>query len=520
MSDENVPKEIDNTGPTLIDLPTELILHIIGMLNHSPYYKCLSICQRFNAIENEYIPEYKNMCTCRLHKYSPNFPRRELRIRLCMYAGQSQLDALIELIKRKPLTCQIRITGVRMNIENCRADLEKHVDHPYIASFLQNWKFKVEFSRRGLWSQSINLYASRENDFNTEFSIYLLYLTLGEDLNLIKQFCRILSGSCFSNVHIDSNEISFAFFKHNLRRYCHILDVRDFEKKVTVLKINHRSSIPLHHHLLKDFPNLKQLDLIINEQCLENVINRILELISLFKEANLKQLYYLKLFDKSSLEYCPELVNLWSDFLLVIPLQALQQLEIFHKKKKHLGQLPKFVQSYDYNFISSDLTYFKDLRVLIINHSNFGIKNINVIFPLRQLRICYLNIHIDSSNFDQINQFCQNLQNSNELEKVKIRFPKTFSILCDDILISLSKFQWNTEINLYFRYFENIPDQNSYQKLTIFKNFEQLNVIINETNRQEIEYHRKLCQILKKSIARFLPKSCIISIRPAAFPFF
>lgn len=62
----------NNCYPSLVDLPTELILHIIRILPKSPYHKCLSVCQRLNEIENGYVTERSAMCICRLQKHSPN----------------------------------------------------------------------------------------------------------------------------------------------------------------------------------------------------------------------------------------------------------------------------------------------------------------------------------------------------------------------------------------------------------------------------------------------------------------
>lgn len=95
MSDESLTDDeidsikIDSSDyPSLLHLPTELIIYIIRLLPQSPYYKCLNICRRLYAIESRYIKECSEMCLCRLHNYSPNLPGNQLKLRICMHTEQ------------------------------------------------------------------------------------------------------------------------------------------------------------------------------------------------------------------------------------------------------------------------------------------------------------------------------------------------------------------------------------------------------------------------------------------------
>jgi hypothetical protein len=93
----------------------------------------------------------------------------------------------------------------------------------------------------------------------------------------------------------------------------------DFQKKVSVLSIEHVISTPIHADLLNGFHNLGELNFEINEVNLEDIKNRILELTQIFKQANFQQLYIFRLFENSSFGYTRDLISVRTDLLAAIP---------------------------------------------------------------------------------------------------------------------------------------------------------------------------------------------------------
>jgi hypothetical protein len=134
QQDENNP--IRKSSLSLLDLPTELIIFIIKLLPKSPYHKCLSVCRRLDEIENGCIPERSALCICRLHRHSPNLPSQQLNLRICMHTEQCRLDVFIGIIKRRPTTCMIKITGEDRHVKVFKQYLKKHDDHPNVKCFL------------------------------------------------------------------------------------------------------------------------------------------------------------------------------------------------------------------------------------------------------------------------------------------------------------------------------------------------------------------------------------------------
>ncbi len=226
----------------------------------------------------------------------------------------------MRIIKKRLPTYKITITGVITYVEALKNYLQKHDDHPNVQVFLENCESKnVYLSWHDLLTKSIDLCKERSNHFNKECTTFHLNMTLGEDPNLNKRFCNILSGSCFFNVLIDCNSTSFHVFNHYLKNYCHIFDILDFQKKVSVLRIEHVTFTPIHADLLNDFHNLGELNFEINEVNLEDIKNRIVELTQIFKQANFQQLYTFRLFENSSFGYTRDLISAWIDLLAVIP---------------------------------------------------------------------------------------------------------------------------------------------------------------------------------------------------------
>lgn len=501
---------IDNSHyPSLLHLPTELILHIIRILPQSPYHKCLNVCKRLNAIENRYIKERCAMCLCRLYNHSPNLPSHELKLRVCMHTGQHQLDVLLRMIKRRPLTCKIQITGEKIHVERLKDYLERHNDHPNVEIFLKNFGSNIVYlSRFDLWNTSIDLSDENINHFNTEFTTLNLLLTLRNNEDFNRRFVNILSGSCFAIVSIDCNNMNLYSFNQCLKNYCHIFDAMNFQKKVNTLHIDLVASTSIQIDLLNDFQNISELTFAINEDDLENIKNRILELITLLKQTNFKQLYVFKLYENSPVEYSTALTQIWADLLAVIPSKNLQRLEIIKKT----NPLIKQVELSNNLLLSFDITRFQRLQFLTIHHFGFDSSLLKILLPQSRLTNLDLRINIDM-DMSKNNELCHNIENCKSLQEIGVYIYTEAIIMLTNIFNSLAKLKRLTTISLRFESFEGILQDECYQNLELIKTLRKIFICIQKGEFNGANTYNKADEQLKKKIATFVSKECRIYIR-------
>lgn len=405
---------------SLLNLPTALILHILRMLPHSPYYKCLNVCKHLNEIEHEYVPERSAMCICRLHEDSPNLPSWELKLLICREGVRSELmQNFIKIIEDRCPTCTTTIIGEKDNVEAFMNYLEMHEDRPNVGIFLENCEPNI-YRSDYVWEKSIDL---RRNELEIEECIECyLEVTLGENEDLIKRLCHMLRNSCFRRVSINCNAINLRFFVDCLMNYCHIFDVLDFQKKITCIKIDSALSTTIHADLLSGFHNLGELSFTINEIDSENIKSRILELAHVLKQPNLRQLRRFTLLENSPLVFSKDLLPAWADLFNTICSKDLRSLDIRSKTLYDFNQNHLTTQCESSNSLSlvNDLASLTGLESLTIYHLGFDITLIRILPSLPKLKRLDLYINMDMSQKNIIDELCHNLEKCNNLEAVSV----------------------------------------------------------------------------------------------------
>lgn len=501
---------IDDSYPSLLDLPAELILHIIKMLPQSSYYKCLSVSKRLAAIENEHVAERSTMCICRLHEHIPNLPSRELKLLLCIHAQGHQFESFIKIIKRRPLTCNTIITGKENYIQNFRNYLKKYIHHPNVKYFFENSKTNIADPVKYEWCKSIDLCKYEENGLETEFITTFLEITLGQDKNLIKKFSDTLRNSCFRNVSIHCNSINLPFFIRCLEDYCQFFDVVNFQRKTISMRIDHVTSTLIHINLLNAYQNLDQLFFTISELSLENVKFRLLELAQCLQQANLKKLTSFVLYEDSPLIFAKHLIPAWETLFNAIPSNNLELLEI--RSKTNDNQLGTQYESSNSLSLANSITRFQHLQFLTVHHLGFDITLIRILPFFRELKKLDLCINMNMSNRKVINELCQNLEKCNNLEDIAIYVPAEWTMLFRNIFASLAKLQQLNKISLHFDLLNIIPAVEGFKKLVLMRNLREVKICIRNNELYQSNSWRWMSEELKKQIVQFVPQQCEVSI--------
>lgn len=509
QSDENLTNN-GKWSPSLLDLPTELILHIIKLLPQSPYYKCLTVCKRLHAIENQHTVERITMCICRVREYSPNLPSDELKLLICTNASSHQLETFVKIIKRQCPTCTTTITGERLNVEHLKNYLEKLVDHPNVKVFLENSETNM-INYNNASCKSINLRYNTDNELTKRCIESYIEVTLGDDQDLIKRFANLIQTSCFRSIVINCTNINLQLFIHSLTNYCHIFDVIDFQENAAYMKIDYVSSTPTHVDLLNNFHNLVELTLTIEEVDLEKLQNRILELIHVFKQVKFHRLYKLRLFDESTFGYVKDLIPEWADLLAAIASNDITKIDV--RSIKGQNQLTtQFESPYSLSMAHS-IEHCKRLECLTIYHFGFDRTLIRILPSLCQLRTLDLRINMDMSDENVINELCRNLEKCNKLEAITMYVPPTAPMMFRNVFISLAKLQSFHEIRLHFDSFKVLPADECFEKLRLINNLRYVYLCIKRRYFRGADNFHGICDRLKKIIERCVRQDCHVDSR-------